>query len=127
MTSSTASKAILLPHYKNTRQSPKGEWVLTTILSEDGTGLQSGENLRLGIYPSKDVAEIEVTRYLHELGATKPKLEFVTLPETTWARVAEMLKLPSGEDFVWKIFARSKSDQDVLKFIDNVKRALGRK
>jgi len=126
MTSSMASKAILLPHYKNTRQAPKGEWVLTAVLGENGTILQGGRDMILGIYPTKAVAEVEVTRHLRQLGAVEPKLEFVALLESTWRIVREALKLPSGEDCVWQTFARSKSNQEVITCIGNYRRAIGR-
>lgn len=118
-------KAIILPHYKNRRQSADGEWILTAILDSSGRVLEENRS-SLGIYPNKSTADKEIAAYLRKNGSESPELEYIHIPESTWLEVARIGKMASGEDFVWTIFARSKSNDDLLKYIANVDLSLNK-
>ena len=118
----TNARGLLLPYYKNRGQVHQGEWILTRILDGDGRVLER-DDASLGIYPNRQTANDEVGRYLLESGATKPLVEFVNIASDVWDEIDETMRLV-GEDLVWSIFARSASNEDLRRYLGNVRKGL---
>ena len=120
------ARAVLLPHHEtNQGESPAGEWILTAFLDRKGEILEeNSEGRSMGIYPSRKVAEQEIARYLSERGVRKIAFEYMAIADDNWSDIKDLLNSPYG-GMAWTIFARSKSDDDVRKYIRNVRKSLG--
>jgi hypothetical protein len=118
--------AILLPHQEtNQKESPSGEWIFTGILDRNGELLEdnSDDNI-LGIYPSREIAEEEISRYLRSRGSQNISFDFIKIDNENWKEIKAILNSKFNY-FAWEIFIKSKSNEDIRKYIANVKKSIG--
>ena len=119
------ARAILLPHQEtNQQEKPDGQWIFTAILDKKGNIIEEDrQKSSMGIYPNKAVAESEIHNYLKSRGAKTITFEYVRIDPDNWRDIKALLNSPYGE-YAWNVFARSKSNEDITKYIGNIRKSL---